>query len=251
MEEDEDEEDEDDSDSLGTRESEESLEPDDDKKHPPPAVVSISHPAARVMPPQGPPPPLAAGLATTSSNYWMPLYIKCDFTDDYLKKHQGIIFCLPSGVGVHSSEDFKLSVVESLGRFYLKITLVWPSWASHLKFMPKLEKNMKKRYKNILAIAQVKEQEVEKKADGYIFSFASAVKETMKLMRSSGESEVVHSTGHIGLDFAVEKRLTANDYCLIGCGDGVRLVVVDLKAKEEATQEQEAMAVDVDEEEED
>ena len=237
---------EDDDDDLGDDDDDDdvlslsSTEANVDEKDKAPGVVSAGsvHSSsllggASLSSPHQPTYTMVPGTSSAQANAWHPIHIKTRFIDGQMKVHQAIMVLLPGGVGHTKTEDIKLSLVEDSVEPFLKITVKWPKWIVSQDFLAIMRDTMTKEFAPRLSLVGTSDRvSLQALFQEYIVLIQLAFKQHMILMRPQADSPMLHSVAKIKLDFPV-KKLTHDDWYIFGDEQGVRMVIVDLKAQEE------------------
>ncbi len=245
--EDDDEEEEEDNDAISLRTDDIDDDMEMEARPNPPAVVSRSDPSVHASSSQasvafvgsyaGPPgwiPPPVPKIP------WNPIHVKFQFIDGQMKTHQAIVLLCPSGVGLQpEAEDIKLSL-EGGALQWLKVVVKWPAWFVNQGFLALMRTAMTDVFEQQIpsGMGEGQRSQLKRSFQQYLFGFEMALMQTMMRMRSEASSPVLESETLIQLDMSV-KKLTMDDWHIIGDLQGTRLLIVDLKASEETDYEEE------------
>ncbi len=252
---DEGEDEEDDGLTLASDDSDDNME-EEETKPKPPAVVSSSVESINSQSSVGyggsfaPCPPLPIYIPV-SKVPWNLIHIKFQFVDGQMKSHQGIVLLLPGGVG-HKSEakDIQLSLegVNTMQLPFLKVAVQWPGWIVEQEFFPIMKTTMLNEFNMQIprGLSVQKKVVLEESFCEYMFGFQMVLMQTMELMCPESNNPDMESVTMIKLDMLV-KKLTLDDWHIVGNKQGLRMLIVDLKAAEEKDyEEQKTKSVVVD-----
>ena len=122
---------------------------------------------------------------------------------------------------------------------YLKLTVQWPGWIEDGMLAIMKDCMLKKFQQQIpKGTSEDEEEQLLESYRDFIFLYRMALVHTMMGLRPLATSPKMEAETRFKLDMAVNK-LTLNDWHIIGDEEGMRVLVVDLKAFDEKKYEEE------------